>query len=132
MDLDGEAARDLASKIVDYAKNVSDGNLLLVDLKPYFESIIEDDYGRFEVLKKLVSMKTRDREDKHVRCCGELTDYLFEKKYFDQCVSLEQFWQKNPLGGTTICPFRTKVFDQESLKEKREQVVHNHDNILLC
>ena len=82
-------------------------------------------------LKKSVLLKKLQREDKHVRLWGDLVSYLFEQKHFDECMLLEQWWQKNPLGGTTICPYRNSILG-DAPPEKKDRLVNTHDKIVLC
>lgn len=122
----------LSSGIIDYEENIRKENLMLVALDRYIPNVLEHDLTPFEDLKKSILGNTEKRSDKHVRLAGDLVSLLFEKKHFEECMMLEEWWQKNPLGGTSICPYKDSIFDEYPYNEKKEQVIHAHDNMIFC
>ena len=132
MESEGGILPELSLKIKDYEKNVRNENLIIIDLKPFYISIMNHDLAQFEEMKKSVLIKKLERVDKHIRLYGDLVSFLFEEKHFEQCFRLEQWWQNNPLGGTVICPYRTEILDNPSYSDKKEQIIREHDNIVLC
>lgn len=132
MHLDNGVLEELSSKIKNYAKHVQNENLLIVDLKPFHNAIMVQNLVPFFDLKKSVLLKKLQREDKHIRIWGDLVSYLFEQKKFDECMLLEQWWQKNPLGGTVVCPYRTEVLNDPIYESQKDQVLNEHDKVILC
>ena len=130
--LNEEKMKKLSTTIIDYKENVRKGNLLLLDLTPYLDSVLNHDLKPFEDLKKSVLEKVKERSDKHVRLCGDLVSFLFKNKHFEQCFLLEEWWQSNPFGGTAICHYQNSMFNEPPHSEQKERVFHIHNNIVQC
>lgn len=94
-----------AALIADYKENSDKGNLLVVDLAPFYISALLGDMKPFEDAKKIFAEKAKDKEDKHVRFAGDATGFLFKNKHFDECAMIEQWWQRKPFEGSHVCPF---------------------------
>lgn len=129
--LNEEKMKKLSKMIIDYEENVSKNNLVMLDLTPYLDSILNDDFTPFKDLKKSILEKVKERSDKHVRFSGDLVSFLFKNKHFARCFLLEEWWQSNPLRGTTLCSYQNSVFNKGSHKN-RERVLHTHDVIVPC
>jgi len=123
---------ELSLKIKDYEQNVQNENLIIVDLKPFYFSTMNHDLAPFEELKKSILLKKLERVDKHIRLYVDLASFLFEEKHFEQSFRLEQWCQNNPFGGTMVCPYRIEILDDPSYSHKKEQIIREHNNILLC
>jgi len=132
MHLDNGILEELSSKIKNYEKHVKNENLLIIDLKPFHNAIMVQNLTPFFDLKKSVLLKKLQREDKHIRIWGDLVSYLFEQKKFDACMLLEQWWEENPLGGISVCPYRTEILDDPIYEQQKDQVINHHDKIILC
>lgn len=91
MHLDNKILDELLSKIKNCDKHLEDENLLIIDLKPYYTVIMEQNLEPFNDLKKYVLEKKSKRENKSIRLWGDLVNDLFEQKHFDECVLLEQW-----------------------------------------
>lgn len=124
--------RKISTKILDYEENVRKGNLLILDLEPYYGLALKNDFKPFEDLKKSIIEKVKERSDKHVRFYGDLGSFLFKNKHFEQCLLLEEWWQNNPFVGTKICPYQNSMFNEYPYGEQKEQVIHAHDCIIPC
>ena len=131
VDISGESANDLFSRITDYEKNVSDENLLVVDFRPFVPYLLRQDLKPLEELKKTILINLLKRKDKHVRLHGDLVSFLFENNHFDEALLLEEWWQNDSFEGTKICPYRNTSLEQSSV-EKKEKIVNSHDKIVLC
>jgi hypothetical protein len=100
-----------SSLIDNYKENLEKGNLLVVDLAPFYISALLGDMTPFEEAKKLFAEKVKDRKDKHVRFVGDGTGFLFRNKHFDECAMVEQWWQEKPFAGSYVCPFPKQFLD---------------------
>jgi len=126
-----EITKKLSSGITDYEENIQKKNLLMIPLHRCYSKIIEHDLTPFEDLKKTVLDNVKKRSDKHVRLFGDLGSFLFELKKFDECMLLEEWWQKNPFEVTCVCSYDNSIFEESPYKERKDKVVHTHD-ILIC
>jgi hypothetical protein len=77
---DKEHMEHISSLIDNYAKNVAQGNLIVVDLAPYYIAAMTDDFGPFEAIKDELISKVANRADKHIRLVGDCAD--FQKQTF--------------------------------------------------
>lgn len=130
--LNEEKMKKLSTMILDYKENVRKGNLLILDLTPYLDPVLNHDLKPFEDLKKSILEKVKERSDKHVRFCGDLVSFLFKNKHFEQCFLLEEWWQSNPLGGTAVCHYQNSMFNESPYSEQKERVFHIHNNLVQC
>jgi len=126
-----EITKKLSSGITDYEENIQKKNLLMIPLKQFYSKVLQHDFTPFEELKKTVLDNVKKRSDKHIRLVGDLGSYIFEQKHFDECILLEEWWQKNPIGATSVCPYKNSIFEESPYKEIKDKVLHTHD-ILIC
>ncbi len=131
VNVNNETTEKLSSGITDYEENIQKKNLLMFPLMQFYSKIMKHDLTLLEDLKKIVSHNVKKRSDKHVRLYGDLGSLLFEQKHFDECILLEEWWQKNPLRGTCVCPYKNSIFEESPYKEIKDKVLHTHD-ILIC
>ena len=130
VNVNDETTRKLSSGIIDYEENIQKKNLMMIPLKQFYSKIMKHDLSLFEELEKTVSDNVKKRSDKHVRFFGDLASFLFEEKHFDQCMLLEEWCQKNSLGGTTVCPYKNSILGESPYKERKDQIIHYHENII--
>ena len=130
VELTQEIIEQLSSKITDFEQNVKNDNFIMIDFKPYILPIMDHDMKPMEDLKELVAKNTQNRADKHVRFFGDLAAYLFEHKHYEESLFLEEWCQKNPIGGSIVCPYHFPVYDNTPYVHKGE-VIKNHDKIIV-
>jgi len=130
VDVNDEITKKLSSGITDFEENIQKKNLLMIPLHQYYSKIMDHDLTPFEDLKKIVLDNVKKRSDKHVRMFGDLGSFLFELKKFDECVMIEEWWQKNPLEITCVCSYNDSIFSESPYKERKDQVVHTHDILI--
>ena len=104
------------TQIKDYEENIRKRNLLIVNLKPFYDSAFVGDLTPFEEFKMQLQQELKDR-DGRVLIVADCADNLFRNKHFDQCNLVEKWWQdiyikwrhrkkKNKIHITVICPHR--------------------------
>ena len=125
-----KTVKKLSSIIIDYESHVRDGNLLIVDLMQYYDSILKHDLTPLDDLK--TSILEKEREGIHVRLYGELAGFLYKNKHFEECLLLENWWQSYPFGGTILCPYHNSVFKEYDYDEQEEMIIHAHDHVISC
>lgn len=131
VNLDHSVFEKMLSNIMKFEDNIKNGNLLMVDLRPYLVSVMSHDLTPFKNLKKSITKKIRKRFNKNVRIYGDLTSHLFENNHYEECFFLEKWLQKNPFEGTEICPFQHSRLETSPV-EKRRELFDYHDDVLVC
>jgi len=101
---------EFANHIVNYKENVEKGNLMVVDLAPFYIAALMGDMKPFEEARKLFAEKAKNMPDKHVRFVGDGTGFLFKHNHFDECMMIEEWWQEKPFEGSYVCPFEKQLF----------------------
>ena len=128
---DHEFIESFSSLIVDYKENVKKGNLLIIDLAPFYISAVMGDMTPFENAKKMLAEKVGHRSDKRIRFVGDGAGFLFKNRHFEECAILEQWWQEKPFEGTYVCPYLRSSLDghYHALHAKRA-VMAAHDIVI--
>ena len=123
--------KKFSSLILDYEENVAKGNLLVVDLAPFYISALLDDLKPFDDAKKLFAEKAQGRKDRRVRFVGDGTGFLFKNRHFEECAMVEKWWQEKPFSGSYLCPYPKQFLDAypHDIHTKR-LVVSTHDAVL--
>ena len=127
---DGTLNKTLRSKIVDFDKNINEGNLVLINLSSHYEAALAGDLEPFDVLQKGLTDKTKNRKNKHVRLVGDLVGFLFEKRHFDECLELEKWWHHKPFEGSYLCPYPNSLCDKLPYDYHKYRVFGSHDIVV--
>jgi hypothetical protein len=133
IDLRDKESLEIASYIVDYEKNISEGNLMIVDLAPYYIAALTEDLKFFEKIKKEISERIQSRrKNKRIRFMSDCAGFLFENKHFVQCESLEAWWQHSkPFEGSCMCLYQKSFFEKYPFNlHKDYAIVKQHDNLI--
>jgi len=120
----------LSSKISNYDENVKE-NLIILDPKKLYLSALRGDLKSFDDLKNQVITRVKNRLDKHVRMVGDCVSFLFKNKHFDECLALEEWWQKKPFEGSYVCPYPKSIFTGP-FNDHKEQLFNTHDKVITC
>ena len=124
---------EIASHIVDYEKNISENNLMIVDLAPYYIAGLTQDLEYFEKIKKEISEKIQiRRKNKKIRLMSDCAGFLFENKHFAQCGSLESWWQhQKPFEGSCMCLYPKTLFERYPFNlHKDYAILKQHDSVI--
>jgi hypothetical protein len=88
----------ISSKIASYDENIANGNLIIVDFKPFFEAAQRGDLGPFIQLKERLELLLLQADEgaaaRKVRRRGmtvfaDAACTLSERREFDRCTQLE-------------------------------------------
>ncbi len=123
--------------IADFEENVRKGNLVVVDLKPFFESARKSSLAPFLRLKtkleRMLNQHTDGRKRDKMLVFADAACTLSENGEFDECVALESWWQSvykewinNSQNITVICPHPSRVLDMHS-----EEMIANAHSLTL-
>ena len=108
---DEDHIENFSTLIDNYKENVEKGNLLIVDLAPFYIASLVGDMKPFEDAKKLFAENVKERAEKHIRFVGDGTGFLFKNRHFDECAMLEEWWQDKPFEGSYVCLFSKQSFN---------------------
>lgn len=127
-----EEIKKISTKIIDCDKNISNGNLLFIDIESYNADFVKNNFKPLEDLTKSILEKIKQRSNKHVRFCGDCVNTLFKNKHFDQCHSLEEWWNGDLFIGSKICPYHNSTFNEHPHHTHKEQIIRAHDCTIPC
>jgi len=135
----------ISSKIANYDENMANGNLVIVDFRPFLEAAQWGDFGPFSHLKKRLELllfqageEPATRKMKRPRGITVFADAactLSERREFDRCAQLERWWHhthrewaKNNLDIEVVCPHPSSVLGREA--QARDLISKSHSATL--
>ena len=129
----------ISSLIHGYEENINKRNLLIIDLKPFYDSALTEDLTPFKEFEMQLQQELRMREDnKDVLIIADCADNLFINQRFDQCEMVENWWHdvyikwlrqqqvKGQNNFTVICPYSSKLLGKNPFNQHKHQISHNH------
>lgn len=137
----------ISLQINNYNENINKRNLLLVDLKPFYDSALAGDLTPFEKFKMqlLQELKKDDKDHKGVLIVADCADYLSRNKHFEKCNLVEKWWQdvyvewvqgqqqqqrqqqrEHNYSINIICPHPAFLLNKYPFDQYRNQISHNH------
>ncbi len=86
----------ISSQITNCLENIEKGNLVIIDLLPFYESAKASNLEPFKQLKKrieeLLHKRISDGKDDKVLIFAEAAGFLSQHCHFDKSVELESWW----------------------------------------
>ena len=133
---DKQFESNLASAIIDFNKHMEE-DLRIVNFKPFYDSAASGDLTPFRQLKAQVEATLRDRvasgKNPKALLVADAACNLARNKQFDECVSLESWWQDtynewmvNKLDITIICAHPSSVLKEESHVTEQNRISRVH------
>jgi CheY-like chemotaxis protein len=129
----------ISSKIVGFKENIDNRNLLIVNLKPFYDSALKGDLTPFEKLKKQIQ---QELEHRSVIIVADCADNLFQNQYFDQSQLVESWWhrvymewlrydnnkgrQQKQHDVTIVCPHRDLLLHKHPFDQNKYKILDNH------
>ncbi|MGZ5511336.1 MAG: response regulator [Nitrososphaeraceae archaeon] len=128
---------NLSSKISNYQENIQNGNLRIINFKPYYESAISGDLTPFRELKSelesTLSQRLTDGKRNEILVIADAACSLSQHKHFGECIVLERWWQdvhdawiKNNLNITVICPHPGIILNDGLFGKIKNKISHCH------
>jgi CheY-like chemotaxis protein len=134
---------NIISQITDYQENIRMRNLLLVDLKPFYECALKEDLTPFKDLEMQLQkelVKRRSADNNGVLIIADCADNLFTNQLFEHTEMVENWWHRiykkwledQPHQGkkrnllTVICPYSSSLFSKNPFDQHLHQISHNH------
>ena len=134
----------ISSKIVDFKENIDKRNLLIVNLKPFYDCALKGDLSPFEKLEKQIQqeLEHRNSNNKSVTIVADCADNLFQNQYFDQSQLVESWWhrmymkwtrhdnnqgrQKQLYHVTIVCPHLDLLLHKHPFDQHKYKILDNH------
>jgi CheY-like chemotaxis protein len=106
---------NLSSKIDNYKGNIENGELQIVNFKPYYESALNVDLSPFKKLKTELEKTQRQRKSEGkkdaILVFADAACFLSHNKQYEECEILEWWWhettaewRQNNQNITVVCP----------------------------
>ncbi len=130
---------NLSSSIENFEENIKQGNLVIIDFKPFFEASRRGDSTLFNQLKSqletMLQLRIAEGKGDKILAFADAACTLSENKEFEECVRLESWWhsahqewaksssQKNI---TVICPHPAAVFNEETTAHAKARIAAVH------
>ena len=134
---DKDFLASLASKIAGYDGHIREGNLVIVDFQPFYNSAANRDLTLFKQLEAQVEKTLKDRitsgKNEKALIVADAACNLARHKLFDECGTLEGWWQETynnwmakDLDVSIICAHPSSVLKQQSHIGEQKRISHSH------
>jgi CheY-like chemotaxis protein len=138
---------NISSQITDYEESIRKRNLLIVDLKPFYECALIGDLTPFKGLEIQLRQELANRgiaNNNGVLIIADCADNLFMNQRFDRCEMVENWWhdmynrwlKKQQQHGkershlTVICPYSSLLLSKNPFDQHKHQISHNHSIVI--
>lgn len=127
----------LSSRISDYEKNVDKGNLLVVNLREFYEFALAGELEPFEDLKVIIEEIVRERmasgRNGEAVLIGDIAGNLSRNLKLDECIVEERWWDNtfhewldNGLKITIICVYPSSALARNTLSPVEHELSKLH------
>ena len=128
-------------KIKDYSRHIQEGNFVIINFKPFYDSAANGDLTPFKQLKAQVEATLRNRialgKNGRALLVADAACNLARNKQFNECVTLEEWWQETyeewmakKYDITIICAHPASVLKQQSMLEQKNNIAYVHSLML--
>jgi len=83
----------ISQKINDYEENIIKRNLIILNLKPFYDSALTGDLTPFDEFYIQLQQEIKLNDRNGVLIVADCADNLFRNRHFDQCNIVEKWWQ---------------------------------------
>jgi hypothetical protein len=134
-------------QIKDYEEHIIKRNLIILNLKPFYDYALAGDLIPFERFYIQLQQELERRDcNNGVLIVADCADNLFRYKHFDQCNIVEKWWQdvyikwqqqqektrgqnRNPIINI-ICTHSGSLLSEQPFDQHKHQLSHNHSIII--
>jgi len=127
----------ISRNIPDFHKHVREGDLVIINFRPFYDSMLQNDLTLFEKLKQDLEEKVYDRsrigKNSNVLVVADCAGNLTKGKYFDQSIKLEKWWQATcaawqikGLNISLVCPHPSALLGHEERGRELSQLSNAH------
>ena len=133
---------EMESEIINYEDNVNRGNLLTLDIRSFYNFVLDGNVQPFEDLKILLEEAIRERiasnKNDEVTFVSGIAGTLATNQKFDECINSEKWWQKTHsewlqegLKVTMICSHPSTIFDKSQFMHYKQAMSSLHDDDIM-
>jgi hypothetical protein len=128
---------EITPEITNYEDNVNRGNLLIIDIRSFYNPVLAGNMQPFEELKILLEEAIRERiasgKNDEITLVSGIGGKLSANLKFDQSINAEKWWQKthsewlqNGLKVTMICSHPGKILDKNQFMQYKQTISSLH------
>lgn len=132
VNLNTEFVLTLRSRILNFDDHISDGNLILTDLRSFQDPLLKNDLSLFEEFQAYLINKVKFNKEKFIRITGDLMDYLMEHAHYESGMLLESWWEKSQFYGTNLCTCCNTLLNTTETEEIKQRIFDSHDIVISC
>src|SRR5918999_6415538 len=143
----GPHLAQISSLIEGYKENIENRSLLIVGLKPFYDSALKGDLTPFDEFNTQIRKELRKRGDSgksdDVLIIADCADSLFSSQRFNECETVEDWWhdvhskwrkeqqqqqqqEEKHSHFTVICPYSASLLVKNPFSHHKHQISHNH------
>ena len=127
----------LVTLIDQYDMHIAEGNLAIVNFKPYYDYALKADLRLFDQLKADVEHALKNRtvlgKKEKALLIADAACNMSKHRQFEECISLETWWQNtyndwkaNNMDISIICAHPSLVLKHEDLELQRSRISNQH------
>ncbi|HET7391875.1 MAG TPA: HAMP domain-containing sensor histidine kinase, partial [Nitrososphaeraceae archaeon] len=129
----------ISQKINDYEENIIKRNLIILNLKPFYDSALAGDLTPFDEFYVQLQQELKLNRNNGVLIVADCADNLFRDKHFDQCNIVEKWWQDVYIKWlqqhqnhvfNVVCPHSGSLLSRHPFDQRKHQLSHNHSVII--
>jgi CheY-like chemotaxis protein len=128
---------NLSSKIDNYKENIENGELRIINFKPYYQSALDGDLSPFKKLKSEMETtlchREYERKKNAILAFADAACFLAHNKHFAECERLEQWWHdtttewsQNNQNITVVCPHPRLVLNNPIFSDTKDHLNGMH------
>jgi CheY-like chemotaxis protein len=128
---------NLHAKIKNFEENIYKKNLLIVNLKPFYDSALKEDLTLFEEFRTQIVLELERRANKRVIILADCADNLLRNHCFEQSELVEKWWHrvymewtqhgKEQNHITIICPHLDSLLCNHPFDKYSHKIFDNHN-----
>jgi CheY-like chemotaxis protein len=127
---------NLRAKIKNYEENIYKKNLLIVNLKPFYDSALKEDLTIFEKFRTQIDLELERRANKRIIIIADCADNLLQNHCFEQSELVERWWHRVYMEWThgeeqnhitIICPHLDSLLCNRPFDNYSHKIFDNHN-----
>ena len=130
----------ISRQIKDYGENIIKRNLIILNLKPFYDSALAGDLTPFDEFYVQLQQELKLNRNNGVIVVADCADNLFRDKHFDQCNIVEKWWQDVYIKWlqqqdqnhiiNVMCPHSGSLLSRHPFDQHKHQLSLNHSIII--
>jgi hypothetical protein len=132
--IEKDRPKTILSQISNLTKSQEKNFMVIKNIDDYYINAVCDNLKPFEDLKRQIFEKATLDNKKEIRIVCDITNFLFKNKHFDQCVSVEEWWDQtieelnktHGLNVSLLCLYNSNNFQNAPFKYHKHRINDNH------